>query len=83
MYYHGCNMSKERLKKVACMTCPMFLNVTSNVLYLYRLLENMWIELAEIKILPGYKKYTIEHQFPAQMLIKANVSVQLGPINPP
>lgn len=26
------------------------LNVTSDVLYLYRLLENMWTEPAEIKI---------------------------------
>lgn len=57
MYYHGCNMSKGlfvfsiygEVKKVACMMCPMFLNVTSSVLYLYRLLENMWTEPAEIK----------------------------------
>lgn len=38
----------------------------------YRLLENMWTELAEIKISPGYtKKYTIKYQGPAQMVNKA------------
>lgn len=61
------------LKKAACMMCPMFLNVSSHVFYLC-LLENMWTELAEIKI------------WPAQTLNKAMYSMffaQLGPTNPP
>lgn len=82
MYYHGCNMSKGfqhllkgEKKKVACMMCPMFLNVTSNVFYLYCLLENMWTEnKARLNI-------KVQHKCKKQSHV-LNIFVQLGPISP-